>query len=154
MQRTSEVIHDFCQYCFKLIWWFSHYHMPLFKTSPYVFHVKFFVGSSMLYKTHFPWMKPSHPSPLIPTPSSGSSLPGSWVPLSIEFLQLTAWSQTLLHTQEGRGQVPGAGEEKPLCFQESFAAGLHTPVTPGHPNVASFCTHAQECTTKPVKSKK
>ena len=68
-----------------VIWWFSHYHMHIFKTSPYVFHIKFFVGSSMLYKNHSQWMKPPL-SPLIPTPSPGSSLPGSWVPLSIEFL--------------------------------------------------------------------
>ena len=83
----------------------------------------------------------------------GSSLPGNWVSQSTEFLWLTAWSQTPLHTQEGQGQAPGAGEEKPLCYQGSDAAGPHTPVTPGHPNVASFCTHAQGCTTKPAEMK-
>lgn len=89
-----------------------------------------------------------HSSPLV-----RSSLPGSWVLQSTEFLWLTAWSQTLLHTQEGQGQAPGAGEEKPLCCQGSDAAGLHIPVTPGHPNAASFCAHAQGCTTKPAETK-
>lgn len=89
-----------------------------------------------------------HPSPLL-----GSSLPDNWESQSTESLWLTAWSQTPLHTREGQGQAPGAGEEKPLHYQESDAAGPHTPVTPGHPNVASFCAHAQGCTTKPAETK-
>lgn len=90
-------------------------------------------------------------SPLTSSPLVGSSLPDSQAWQSTVFQWLTAWSQTRLHTQEGQGQAPGAGEEKPLCYQGSDAAG-HTPVTPGHPNVASFCAHAQGCTIKSAET--
>lgn len=78
-------------------------------------------------------------------PRSASS-PDSWEWRSTECPWLTAWSQPRPHTQEGQGRARGAGEERPLCYQGSASAEPRTPVTPGHPNAASFCTHARGCT--------
>lgn len=116
-------------------------------------HIHNFVSNWMLNPIFFFIGRNHQCSSLTLSPRLRSSSPDSLVSRSTEFPWLTAWSQTLLHTQEGQGQAPGAGEEKPLCYQGSDAAGPHTPVTPGHPNVASFCAHAQGCTTKPAETK-